>query len=147
MCCFTLFLCKLKKAFLSLLAILWNSAFRCLYLSFSPLLFASLLFSAICKAKYFIFMLLSMTHFFKCHSLLPYCWCVETQLIFVCMLALCSVTVQHLIIKYFVGFFGLSRNTMMSSANEFYLFLYNSFAFFSSWFVTNRRPSIGWLIV
>ena len=34
----------LKKAFLSLLAILWNSAFRCLYLSFSPLLFASLLF-------------------------------------------------------------------------------------------------------
>jgi len=34
-----------RKAFLSLLAILWNSAFRCLYLSFSPLLFASLLFS------------------------------------------------------------------------------------------------------
>ena len=29
-----------RKAFLSLLAILWNSAFRCLYLSFSPLLFA-----------------------------------------------------------------------------------------------------------
>ena len=36
---------------LSLLAILWNSAFRCLYLSFSPLLFASLLFTAICKAS------------------------------------------------------------------------------------------------
>ena len=35
---------------LSLLAILWNSAFRCLYLSFSPLLFTSLLFTAICKA-------------------------------------------------------------------------------------------------
>ena len=34
---------SLKKAFLCLLAILWNSAFRCLYLSFSPLLFASLL--------------------------------------------------------------------------------------------------------
>ena len=31
------------------LAILWNSAFRCLYLSFSPLFFASLLFTAICK--------------------------------------------------------------------------------------------------
>ena len=29
----------LKKAFLSFLAILWNSAFRCLYLSFSPLFF------------------------------------------------------------------------------------------------------------
>ena len=42
---------SLKKAFLSLLAILWNSAFRCLYLSFPPLLFASLLFAAICKAS------------------------------------------------------------------------------------------------
>ena len=41
----------LRKAFLSLLGILWNSAFRCLYLSFSPLLFASLLFTAICKAS------------------------------------------------------------------------------------------------
>ena len=29
---------SLRKAFLSFLAILWNSAFRCLYLSFSPLL-------------------------------------------------------------------------------------------------------------
>ena len=42
---------SLKKAFLSLLAILWNSAFRCLYLSFSPLLFTSLLLTAICKAS------------------------------------------------------------------------------------------------
>ena len=41
---------SLRKAFLSL-AILWNSAFRCLYLSFSPLLFVSLLFTAICKAS------------------------------------------------------------------------------------------------
>ena len=41
----------LRKALLSLLVILWNSAFRCLYLSFSPLLFASLLFTAICKAS------------------------------------------------------------------------------------------------
>ena len=41
---------SLRKAFLSLLAILWNSAFRCFYLSFSPLLFASHLFTAICKA-------------------------------------------------------------------------------------------------
>ena len=39
------------KSFLSLLAILWNSAFRWLYLSFSPLLFTSLLFTAICKAS------------------------------------------------------------------------------------------------
>ena len=41
---------SLRKAFLPLLAILWNSAFRCLYLPFSPLLFTSLLFTAICKA-------------------------------------------------------------------------------------------------
>ena len=41
----------LRKGFLSLLAILWNSAFKWIYLSFSPLLFASLLFSAICKAS------------------------------------------------------------------------------------------------
>ena len=33
---------SLKKAFLSLLAILWNSAFRCFYLSFSPLSFSQL---------------------------------------------------------------------------------------------------------
>ena len=42
---------SLRKAFLSLLAILWNSAFRWVYLSFSPLLLASLLSTAICKAS------------------------------------------------------------------------------------------------
>ena len=42
---------SLRKAFLSLLAILWNSAFRWVYHSFSPLLFTSLLFTAICKAS------------------------------------------------------------------------------------------------
>ena len=42
---------SLRKAFLSLLAILWNSAFRWVYLSFSPLPLASILFSAICKAS------------------------------------------------------------------------------------------------
>ena len=40
-----------RKAFFSLLAILWNSAFTWVYLSFSPLLFASLLFTAVCKAS------------------------------------------------------------------------------------------------
>ena len=39
---------SLKKAFLSLLAI-WNSAFTWVYLSFSPLFFASLIFITICK--------------------------------------------------------------------------------------------------
>ena len=42
---------SLRKAFLSLLAILWNSAFKWEYLSFSPLLFTSPLFTAICKAS------------------------------------------------------------------------------------------------
>ena len=39
----------LRKAFLSLFAVLWNSAFKWAYLSFSPLLFAFLLFTAICQ--------------------------------------------------------------------------------------------------
>ena len=38
-----------RKAFLSLLAILWNSAFKWVYLCFSPLLFAFLHFTAIYK--------------------------------------------------------------------------------------------------
>ena len=53
---------SLRKTLLSLLAILWNSAFRWVYLSFSPLLFTSLLFSAICKVSsdnHFVFL-----HFF-----------------------------------------------------------------------------------
>ena len=41
---------SLRKAFFSLLAILWNSEFRWICLCFSPLPLASLLFSAICKA-------------------------------------------------------------------------------------------------
>ena len=40
---------SLRKAFVYFLAILWNSAW--IYLSFSPSLLASLLFSAICKAS------------------------------------------------------------------------------------------------
>ena len=42
---------SLRKAFFCLLAILWNSVFKWMYLSFSPLPFASLLFTAICKAS------------------------------------------------------------------------------------------------
>ena len=41
--------CSFKKAFLSLPAILWNSAFSSVYPSLSPLLFTFLLSSAICK--------------------------------------------------------------------------------------------------
>ena len=42
---------SLGRAFLSLLVTVWNSAFRWVYLSFSPLPFTSLPFSAICKAS------------------------------------------------------------------------------------------------
>ena len=42
---------SLRKAFLSLLVILWNSAFKWVYLSFSPLPLASLLFITIPKAS------------------------------------------------------------------------------------------------
>ena len=42
---------SLRKAFLSLLALLWNSAFKWVYLSLSPLPLPSLLFTAICKAS------------------------------------------------------------------------------------------------
>ena len=41
----------IKKAFLSLLAVLCNSVFSWEYLSLSPLLFASLVSSAICKTS------------------------------------------------------------------------------------------------
>ena len=58
---------SLRKVFLSLLAILWNSAFKWVYLSFFPLLFTSLLFTAICKASsnshfyfYFLHLFLEM---------------------------------------------------------------------------------------
>ena len=41
--------CSVKKNILFLLTILWDSAFKWVYLSLSPMPFASLLFSAICK--------------------------------------------------------------------------------------------------
>ena len=50
---------SLRKSFLSLLAILWNSAFKWAHLSFSPVSFTSLLFTAICKApsdNHFVFL-------------------------------------------------------------------------------------------
>ena len=42
---------SLRKSFLSLLAILWNSAFKCVHLFFSPLPFTFLHFTAIYKAS------------------------------------------------------------------------------------------------
>ena len=54
---------SLRKTFSCILAILWNSAFRWVYLSFSPFLFICLLCSAICKAS-------SFCHFFSLEMIL-----------------------------------------------------------------------------
>jgi len=43
--------CSLKKAFVSLIAKFWNSAFNWRYFSLSPLLFTSLCSSTFCKAS------------------------------------------------------------------------------------------------
>ena len=43
--------CSVQKAFLSLLAILWNPVFWWVYISFSSLPFTSFIFSAICKVS------------------------------------------------------------------------------------------------
>ena len=62
--------CSLKKAFLSLLAILGNSTFSWVHLSLSPLPFISLLSSAMCKVSsdnHFAFFL----HFFFFGMVLP----------------------------------------------------------------------------
>ena len=53
---------SLRKSFLSLLAILWTSVFKWVYLSFFPLPFTSLLFIAVCKASSEI--ILPFLHFF-----------------------------------------------------------------------------------
>ena len=68
---------SLRKAFLSLLVILWDSAFKWVYLSFSPLLFTSLLFTAICKAysdSHFAF-----RHFFSMGMVLIPVSCTMSQ--------------------------------------------------------------------
>ena len=68
---------SLRKAFLTLLAILWNSAFKWVYLSFSPLLFTSLLFTALCKASsdsHFVFL-----HFFSMGMVLIPVSCTMSQ--------------------------------------------------------------------
>ena len=78
---------SLRKAFLSFLGILWNSAFRCLYLSFSPLLFASLLFTAICKAcpdSHFAFL-----HFFSMGMVLIPVSCTMSRTLSIVHQALC----------------------------------------------------------
>ena len=96
---------SLKKAFLSLLAILWNSAFRWLYLSFSHLLFASLLFTAICKA--------SQTAILLFCNFFPWEWswplfpaqCYEPQMTDV---VFCHILSYHLLVSLLIFFFTSS---------------------------------------
>ena len=79
---------SLRKSFLFLLAILWSYAFKWVYLSFSPLPLASLLFITICKASsdnHFAFL-----HFFFLGMVLilvlPPIQCHEH--LFMCLLAI-----------------------------------------------------------
>jgi len=76
-----------EEGFLSLLAILWNSAFRCLYLSFSPLLFTSLPFTAICKASSDSH--LAFLHFFSMGMILIPVSCTMSQTSVIVHQALC----------------------------------------------------------
>ena len=64
----------MRKAFLSLVAILWKSEFKCVYLSFSPLPLASLLFTGICKASsdnHFAFLHFSLLGKLSAEELMP----------------------------------------------------------------------------
>ena len=103
---------SLRKAFLSLLAVLWNSAFRCLYLSFSPLLFTSLLFTAICSKGETALRDSSCLNFFLYHSafiglipplwskfLLPFTSCFDKSLTYL-ILSLCHFSRPQLAQKY-----------------------------------------------
>ena len=79
---------SLWKPFLFLLAIRWNFAFKWVYLSFSPLLLASLLFTAICKASsdsHFAFL-----HFFSLGMvLIPVLWIYLFKLLFLFTSVIC----------------------------------------------------------
>ena len=98
--------CSLKKA-LSLLPILWNSAFSWVYLSLSPLPFASLLYLAICKVSesHFAFLHLSCWDIFW---LLPPVKCYQPLSIILqalCLLDLTPPSIRHCEILEWVAIF------------------------------------------
>ena len=68
-----------KKAFPSLLAILWNSAFRWIYISFSLLPLASLLFSAILRPPQTANLMFCISFSWGWYWLLPPVQCHKTQ--------------------------------------------------------------------
>ena len=78
---------SLRKAFLSLLAILWKFAFKWVYHSFPPLPLASVLFSVICKASsdnHFAFL-----HFFFLEMVLITAFCTIHEALSIVLQALC----------------------------------------------------------
>ena len=95
--------CSCKKAFLSLLAILWNSVFSWAYLSLYPLLFTSL-FSAICKASlgnHFAFLYHDFWGWFwslppvQCHeplSIVLQALCLPNLIPWIYLLSSCRIT-------------------------------------------------------
>ena len=97
---------SVAESFLSLLAILWNSAFRWVYLSFSPLPFTSPPFTAICKASsgrrfaFFAFLFLGDSY------LTPlFTWQKPGSSIKVkCLLAVCGTVVTGRVQSKPVGF-------------------------------------------
>ena len=131
---------SLRKAFLSLLAVLWNSAFKWVYLSFSPLPFTSLLFIAICKAS-------SVNHFAFLHFFflrmgsLPPVQCYEPQstvLHALCLSDLIPWTYFSLLLYNCKGFDLSYPNCLVVFPTFFNLSL--NFAIRSSWCESQSAP-------
>ena len=68
----------MRQAFLFLLAVLWNAAFKWVYPSFSPLPFTSLLFSATCQAS--LDNHFDLLHFFFLGMVLILAYCTMSQI-------------------------------------------------------------------
>ena len=96
--------CSFKKAFLSLLAILWNSAFSWLYHSHSPLLFPFHLSSAIFKASsdnHFAFSHFFFFVIFLFAAPVQYYGCLFTVLQVLCLLVSLE-SIHHLHCIFFL---------------------------------------------
>ena len=90
-----------RKAFLSLLAVLWNSAFRRIYLSFSPLPLASLLVSAIFKA------------------------CSDSHFAFLLFLVIVLITASYTMSRAFIHSSSGTLSIRPNPLNLFVILLYN----------------------
>ena len=130
---------SLREAFLSLLAILWNSAFRLIYLSFSPLPLASFLFSAVCKASsgnYFAF-----SHFFFLGIILvtAFCMMLRTSI---------HSSSGTLSIRSSSWYLFVSSNTVLYFNWISFMQVVNSFLFFFSrakyhWHIVHNKNICG----